>query len=147
MRLPPLSAAFAGAVLALAAGAADAYLCFVVLDAKDAVVYRDTRPPVDMSDQGTAARNALRQRGQFLMIVTVDQCDPIGPGLAASASDATRLADFVSGVRPVMLSGDAAAAGDARAGAAGIPAPAPAPRAEPVAIPMQVRTRPASGRY
>jgi hypothetical protein len=94
----------AGMVLALAAGAADAYTCYVVLDNNDNVVSRDTIPPVDMSAQGKAARDALRQSGKYLMIVERDQCLPLGSIVGSTDSGPATPADYVSGVRPVLSS-------------------------------------------
>ena len=147
MRLPPLPIVLAGAALAMAAGAADAYICYVVLDAKDAVAYRDTRPPVDMSDQGAAARNALRRTGQYLMIVEVDQCFPVGSPAGSNPASPANVADFVSGVRPLISSADAAAAVDGRAASAGVPAAAPAARTEPAPAPTAVRRRSSTSLY
>ena len=69
-------AALALALLAASAGA-QAITCYVVFDRNENIVYRETYPPVDMSDRGAAARDALRQRGQFLMFVDLDQCPSI----------------------------------------------------------------------
>ena len=76
MRIPVI--ALAGAFCAVAAGVAAASTCYVVLDAKDAVVYRASMPPVDMSDRGAAAREALRQRGEYLLFIETEQCVPFG---------------------------------------------------------------------
>ena len=66
------------AALAATAGAADAYTCYLVLDAKDVLVYRHVIPPVDLSARGAAAREALRAKGQLLMIIETDRCIPLG---------------------------------------------------------------------
>ena len=68
----------AGAVITMAAGAADASNCYVILDAKETIVYRASMPPVDMSDRGAAAREALRQRGNYLLFMDTEQCVPMG---------------------------------------------------------------------
>src|SRR5438552_11841829 len=65
---------FSAAALACAAAAAGAMTCHIVLDRNDNVVYRDTSPPVDLSDRGSAERAALRQRGEFLLMIEADQC-------------------------------------------------------------------------
>ena len=72
------SIALAGAALAVAASAADATTCYVILDAKETIVYRAPMPPVDMSDRGAAARDALRQRGNYLLFMDTERCVPIG---------------------------------------------------------------------
>ena len=104
MRVPSLPIMLAGMVLALATGAADAYTCYVVLDNNDNVVSRDTIPPVDMSAQGNAARDALRQSGKYLMIVEIDRCLPLGSIVGSADSARATPADYVSGVRPVLTS-------------------------------------------
>jgi len=70
--------ALTGAVLAVAACAAEASNCYVILDAKETIVYRASTPPVDMSARGAAARDALRQRGNYLLFMDTEQCVPIG---------------------------------------------------------------------
>ena len=65
---------FSAAALACAAAAAGAMTCHIVLDRNDNVVYRDTSPPADLSDRGSAERAALRQRGEFLLMIEADQC-------------------------------------------------------------------------
>ncbi len=76
LRVPII--ALAGAALAVAAGVAAASNCYVILDAKETIVYRASTPPVDMSDRGAAARDALRQRGNYLLFMDTQQCVPIG---------------------------------------------------------------------
>ena len=76
LRVPII--ALAGAALAVAAGVAAASTCYVIFDAKDTIVYRASTPPVDMSDRGTAARDALRQRGNYLLFMETERCVPIG---------------------------------------------------------------------
>ena len=76
LRVPII--AVVGAVLAVAAGVAAASTCYVILDAKETIVYRASTPPVDMSDRGTAARDALRQRGNYLLFMETERCVPIG---------------------------------------------------------------------
>ena len=76
LRVPII--ALAGAALAVAAGVAAASNCYVILDAKETTIYRASTPPVDMSDRGAAARDALRQRGNYLLFMDTQQCVPIG---------------------------------------------------------------------
>jgi hypothetical protein len=71
-------------------GAALASTCYLVYDRGENVIYRDTTPPVDMSDRGAASRDALRQRGEFLLFIESDRCAPIafliGPGTPGTIS-------------------------------------------------------------
>ena len=76
LRIPII--ALVGVTLAVAAGVAAASTCYVILDATDTVVYRASIPPVDMSDRGAAAREALRQKGNYLLFMETDRCVPIG---------------------------------------------------------------------
>ena len=76
LRVPII--ALAGAALAAAAGVAAASTCYVILDAKETIVYRASTPPVDMSERGAAARDALRQRGNYLLFMETERCVPIG---------------------------------------------------------------------
>jgi len=62
MRLATLSLAALAGTFLLAAANANAMTCYIKYDRNDNVVYRDSRPPVDMSDNGTAARAAMRRR-------------------------------------------------------------------------------------
>lgn len=137
MRVPSHPIALAGAVLALAAGPAAASTCYVVLDARDTAVYRNTMSPVDLSEQGKAARDALRQRGNYLLIIETDRCVPIGSAVGQAGSSAATLADYVSGV-PSVITTNAAAAAAARPATGGAASTAPA-------APAPARRQPSRG--
>jgi len=101
------------AVLAAAAlGAAPALAqatCYFVLDRNDNTIYRGQQPPVDMSERGAAARDAMRARGEYLLFVETEPCAPLqfvmGPGTPGTLSvDA-----IVAGI-PSMATSDQAAA-------------------------------------
>jgi hypothetical protein len=66
-----------GAALMLAPCLSNAATCYIVFDRYDNVVYRNTLPPIDLSEQGSAARNALRQQGEYLMAMESDRCAPV----------------------------------------------------------------------
>ena len=87
----------AGAVLASAQVEALAGTCYFVFDRNETVIYRDAQPPVDMSFRGAAARETMRQRGEFLMFVDTEPCAPMafltGPGTPGTLS----VADIVDG--------------------------------------------------
>jgi hypothetical protein len=89
MHLLRTSIALAAAAFA-AAGAADAYTCYFILDAKDVVVYRHITPPVDMSERGAAEREALRRKGELLLIMETDRCVPLGFGSGWATSGKRR---------------------------------------------------------
>jgi hypothetical protein len=82
--------AVAGTALALIAGSADAFTCYIIFDRADTVVYRDLNPPVDMSApgaRGAAAREQLRLRGQFLMFIETDRCAPLAAAYSSSGAN------------------------------------------------------------
>jgi hypothetical protein len=58
----------------LAAPVAQAVTCYIVMDRNDNVVYRDVVPPVDLSDAGRPAREAMRMRGEFLLFHESELC-------------------------------------------------------------------------
>jgi hypothetical protein len=72
--IPALCAALLAGTLGLAAADARAVTCYVVFDRTDNVIYRDTFPPVDLSDAGKAERDAMRARGEFLLFLDADLC-------------------------------------------------------------------------
>jgi hypothetical protein len=84
--------------LALASAQASAVTCYLKYDRNDNIVYRDVRPPVDMSENGTAARDAMRRRGEYLMFMETDDC----PGVIfnyGGVSGALSVDEIVSGYR------------------------------------------------
>jgi hypothetical protein len=102
--------ALAGAALVVAAVSAEASTCYVILDAKEAIVYRAPMAPVDMSDRGTAARDALRQKGNYLMFMETDRCAPIGFGSGWANSSQTPLPESASNVRSITAPDEGAVA-------------------------------------
>ena len=73
---------FTSLVVGTALGAAAlpvlAGTCYAVIDRSNAVIYRDTRPPVDLSNAGTPAREAMRKRGELLIVYDAATCATIG---------------------------------------------------------------------
>jgi len=119
--------------LTCAATAAGAMTCHIVLDRSDNVVYRDTTPPVDLSDRGSAERAALRQRGEFLLMIEADQCTRFVATSGKAGSGGATVDEIVAGLRGYSSVGPGlmSTSGQASPGAApagGAPA-APAPRA------------------
>ncbi len=107
LRIP---VALAGAALVAAAVAAEASTCYVILDARETIVYRAPVAPVDMSDRGTAARDALRRKGDYLMFMETDGCSPIGFGSGWANSSQTPLADSASNIRSITAPDEGAVA-------------------------------------
>ena len=132
--------ALAGVASALFAGAADAFTCYLVLDAKDNVVYRDAMSPVDLSERGAAERAALRQRGEYLLIIDTERCVPLAYQVGSAGSGKGSLEDFYSGIPSVISNATAATA--ARQGSRGgsVAAPSAAPSAAPAPIVPRMRS-------
>ena len=63
-----------GAALCAAAMPAFAITCFQVIDRSDVVIFRGTSSPVDLSNAGVLAREAMRGRGEHLVIFDVETC-------------------------------------------------------------------------
>ena len=98
--LGPVVRMIVAAILLLAiAGTAAARTCYTLFDRNDNVVYRDTFPPVDLRDQGDAARAQLRGRGEYLLISEEEQCQQVtfvsGPGGPTALS----VDEFLGGVQ------------------------------------------------
>ena len=93
-------------VAAMFAGPASALVCYTVLDKGDQVVYRGYEAPVDMSmtPAGAADRDAMKRRGEYMMISYVDDCLLVGTSRWATtgaAGYATASVDeIVSGMCP-----------------------------------------------
>jgi hypothetical protein len=109
------------AALALSAGAAEAATCYVLFDRYDNVVYRSTVSPIDLSDQGAAARAALRQRGEYLLVMDSDRCAPVTFVFGAAGSKTLSLDETVGGFPPDNPPTDRASA-KARRGSSAAPA-------------------------
>jgi hypothetical protein len=96
VRRPPVLLTIA-AMLAVSEGAAEAATCYVLFDRYDNVVYRNTVSPIDLSDQGAAARAALRQRGEYLLVMDSDRCAPVTFVFGAAGSKTLSLDETVGG--------------------------------------------------
>src|SRR5262249_34948190 len=70
-RLLALIAFIAGAS---ARGSASGVVCFTLMDKDDQVIYRGYDSPVDLSGAGAADRDAMRRRGEYLIIGYPDDC-------------------------------------------------------------------------
>jgi hypothetical protein len=65
---------FALLAASAAAGPASAVVCYTLLDKGDQVIYRGYDVPVDMSAAGQPAREAMRRRGEYMIVSYVDNC-------------------------------------------------------------------------
>ena len=103
MRHPLLSAAIVAAFSCSAT--AYALTCHIVLDRADTVVYRDIVPPVDLSERGRAARTAMRQRGEFLLMIEADQCSRFVAATGAAGAGGATVEEIVAGLRSYQVAG------------------------------------------
>jgi hypothetical protein len=124
----PFFVAALGLVVGAASLPAKAMVCNIVFDRNDQVIYRDTKPPLDLSDAGSRARAAMRQRGEYLMVIDTDRCLQVAPTAAGSGTSSVE--DIVAGMRPYLgRSGGRVAAGGAAAGGVGTGVPSAPPAA------------------
>jgi hypothetical protein len=128
VRKIPLFAAALGLAVGAAALPAKAMICNIVFDRNDQVIYRDVTPPLDLSDGGSRARAAMRQRGEYLMVIDTDHCAQVVP--RTDTSNAASVEDIVAGMRPYMgRGGGQPTSGGAAAGGTGSTVRAAAPAA------------------
>ena len=123
----PLFAAALGVAAGAACVPAEAMTCNIVFDRNDQVIYRDVTPPLDLSDGGARARAAMRQRGEYLMVIDTDSCAQVVP--RTDNSSAASVEDIVGGMRPYMGRDGQPTSGAAAAGGAGNTVRAAAPAA------------------
>ena len=98
------SAFVIGAALGAAAMPAFAITCYEVIDRNDVVILRDINSPVDLSNAGAPAREAMRSRGELLVIYDVETCMVFGR--ASPTGSRTLTADeIVAGWRSFGNSG------------------------------------------
>ena len=91
------------ALLALAAAApASAYECYVIVDRNNEVVYQDVTPPIDLSSEGAASRDAIRARGQQLITLDTRSCPAIDRGHLTGKGGPATVEEIVSGMRPAV---------------------------------------------
>ena len=94
-----LALALAGFV---AATPAAAYECYVIVDRNNEVLYQDLTPPIDLSSDGAAARDALRARGQQLITLNSQRCPSIDRGHLTGKGGPASVEDIVAGLRPAV---------------------------------------------
>ena len=132
VRIPGMKIA-AGLIALCAAGLAMAAPCYIILDRNDAVIYRDTASPIDLSTDNSPERKALRQRGQHLLIAEFDRCDAVGYISPTTGSTQASVDEIVMRLKPTIgssvgVSRDAAMAAPSRGTVSAPSAPAPAPK-------------------
>lgn len=93
-----------GAAVGIAGVPAAAVTCYELIGRNDAVLLRDTRSPVDLSIAGGPAREALRSRGELLVIYDAETCMVVNRA-AASGSRTFTTDEIVAGWRSLGNSG------------------------------------------
>ncbi len=83
-----ISALIAGAAVGAAAMPVFAITCYEVIDRNNVVILRGTRPPVDLSNAGAPAREAMRGRGELLVIFSSENCVLVGRAARGWRQDA-----------------------------------------------------------
>jgi hypothetical protein len=122
-----LSAFIAGAVTAAAALPALAGTCYEIIDRNGAVVLRDAVSPVDLSMAGAPAREAMRNRGELLVIFDTDSCMLVGKATATGSRTLTT-DEIVAGWKSMGRSGFGGTYGSTVATDTGGGVSAPPPR-------------------
>ena len=99
-----ISALIAGAAAGAAAMPVLAITCYEVIDRNDVVVLRGTRSPVDLSIAGAPARDAMRSRGELLVIFNTENCVPVGRA-TADGGGTLNTDEIVAGWKPMLGDG------------------------------------------
>jgi hypothetical protein len=95
---------------AAAAPPANAVICYTLLDRNDTLLYRGSSPPVDMSDQGAAQREALRRKHEYMMIADVDSCQAVAAASGATGYRPATVDEIVSEMRGYLSYGGVSSA-------------------------------------
>ena len=115
-----------GATVGIITMPATATTCYEVIDRNNVVTFRGLSSPVDLSDRGAAARDAMRNRGDLLVIYEAPSCIAIEvAGPTGTKTPTTE--EIVSGWRSFGNSGFGGSYGSSIAarGSGGIAAPTP----------------------
>jgi len=92
---------FAFLATAFATGSASAVVCFTLMDKSDQVIYRGYDSPVDLSAAGAADREAMRRRGEYMIIAYPDDCLLVSASRWTTAGyGPASVEDIVSDMRP-----------------------------------------------
>ena len=89
------------AVAILPAASAHALTCYTLFDRNDSVLYRGTFPPVDMSPDGDAQRDAMRAAGQYLLFVDTDLCLPVEYRFGDGGTRQLSVENIIGDLRPM----------------------------------------------
>jgi hypothetical protein len=123
MRASQVSCAIAAAVIAIASAPVAAFNCYLLVDRNNEVIYQDALSPVDLSDDGTAAREAMRGRGEQLVVMETENCPAIDRGRVTSKGGPATVEEIVAGMRSALPYGAAVQRTRADTASAGIVLP------------------------
>jgi hypothetical protein len=101
MQVSQLVIAIATAASIVASASVAASTCYALVDRSNEVTYQGPTPPVDLSDDGIAARDALRAQGQQLIAMDTDKCPAIDRGRAGTKGPAS-VEEIVAGMRSAV---------------------------------------------
>ncbi|MEP7327782.1 MAG: hypothetical protein ABI777_01125 [Betaproteobacteria bacterium] len=90
--------------------------CFLVIDRNDVVLYRDTVPPFDLSNDQSAARTALRERGHLLLQADFENCNGVGYISQSTGGTTASVDEIVMQLKPAIATSIGASSGGATAG-------------------------------
>lgn len=100
-----LSTILFAVLTAAAAAPANAVVCYTLMDRNDTLLYRGSLPPVDMSDKGAAQREALRRNHEYLMVLEVDQCQPVAAAAGTTGYRPATVDEIVAQMRDYLSFG------------------------------------------
>jgi hypothetical protein len=78
-----------------------AITCYEVIDRNNMVILRGTRSPVDLSHAGAPSREAMRGRGELLVIFNTENCVLVGRATADGGKTLTT-DEIVAGWKPML---------------------------------------------
>ncbi len=126
MRSSILGLLFAWALCVLPASPAQAITCYLVYDRNDNLIFQDTYPPIDLSDRGTAERDAMYGRGEHLIEMEADHCPTIQFLTGSGGTTALSVDQVVGGMRTSAIPSGSASTARGSAARAAPPSNAPA---------------------
>ena len=107
MRALHLACAIAAVTITASSAPAAAFNCYMIVDRNNEVIYQDSVSPVDLSDDGAPAREALRKGGQQLVIMDTDTCPAVDRARIAGKGGPASVEEIVAGMRSAIPYGTA----------------------------------------
>ena len=98
--------------------------CYVIVDRSNEIVYQGLTSPVDLSDAGKAARDAMRTRGEQLIAMNTGNCPPIDRARITGNGKPASVEEIVAGMRPAIPFGRGGASASPASNDGGISLPA-----------------------